>query len=141
MNVFLPIKPEYAFAIFEGTKKYEFRKAGFGRDVKRIVVYASSPYKKIIGYFEVKDVHKDNPKALWKRFKPFAGICKDDFFSYFDDKPTGVSIEVKRTISFSKHVEPKNIFSEFAIPQSFKYLTESEFESIKEATDASLVSF
>jgi len=53
MNVFLLSKPEYAFAILNGTKRYEFRKAMFRKDVDKVVVYATAPYKKVIGYFKV----------------------------------------------------------------------------------------
>ena len=44
MNVLLSIKPEFAFKIFDGTKKYEFRKSIFKKPgVKKVIVYASSP--------------------------------------------------------------------------------------------------
>jgi len=136
LNVFLPIKPEYAFAIFKGDKKFEFRKAGFGKEVKRVVVYASSPYKRIIGYFEVKQIHQGHPETLWRRFRPFAGIDRENFFSYFESRSSGVSIEVERPVSARRHIEPREIFPQFSIPQSFRYLTEHEFESIVEATDS-----
>ena len=130
MNVFLPIKPKFAFAISNGQKKYEFRK-NMGKDVKRVIVYASSPYQRIIGYFEVEKIHQDCPKNLWSKFRKFAGIEKEDFFSYYDDNIIGVSIEIKRFISFKKHLIPKEVFPEFIVPQSFKYLSEEEFELLK----------
>ena len=50
MKVVLSIKPEFANKIFEGTKKYEFRRAIFKNpNIKKVVVYSSSPVKKIIG--------------------------------------------------------------------------------------------
>ena len=54
MKVVLSIKPEFAFKIFDGSKKFEFRKAIFkNNNVKSIIVYASSPVQKVIGEFEI----------------------------------------------------------------------------------------
>ena len=59
MKIILSIKPEFAAKIFEGTKKYEFRRAIFkNKNVKKVVVYASSPVQKIIGEFEIEDIIK-----------------------------------------------------------------------------------
>ena len=48
-NVLLSIKPEFAEKIFQGVKRYEFRKALFkNREVEKIIVYASAPVSKVI---------------------------------------------------------------------------------------------
>ena len=51
--ILLSIKPEYCRKIFEGTKKYEFRKHLAQNDVEKIVVYSTAPEKKVIGEIEV----------------------------------------------------------------------------------------
>ena len=54
MKVLLSIKPEFADKIFNGTKKYEFRKSIFkNKDVDTVVVYASSPCKYIINWYTI----------------------------------------------------------------------------------------
>ena len=59
MKVVLSIKPEFANKIFDGTKKYEFRKAIFKNDkIKTIIVYASSPVQQVIGEFEIEKIIK-----------------------------------------------------------------------------------
>ena len=63
--VLLPIKPEYANAIFTGEKRVEFRKKEFGRPVSHIVVYSSSPEKKVLGYFKISFVDVANPMTAW----------------------------------------------------------------------------
>ena len=65
MKIILSIKPEFAAKIFEGTKKYEFRRAIFkNKNVKKVVVYASSPVQKIIGEFEIEDIIKNDLESL-----------------------------------------------------------------------------
>lgn len=57
MKVVLSIKPEFAFKIFDGTKKFEFRKSIFKNvKIKSVIVYASSPIQQVIGEFEIDEV-------------------------------------------------------------------------------------
>jgi len=75
MRVLLSIKPEFAEKIFNGTKKYEFRRTVFkNQDIKTVVVYASSPVQKVIGEFEIEEIISDQLQALWKQTKKYAGI-------------------------------------------------------------------
>ena len=61
MKVLLSIKPEFAEKIFNGTKKYEFRKSIFkNKDVDTVVVYASSPWQYVIGEFHIDKILNDN---------------------------------------------------------------------------------
>ena len=52
-TILLSIKPEFSEKIFNETKKYEFRKRVARKKVEKIVVYATSPVKKIVGEVEV----------------------------------------------------------------------------------------
>src|SRR5690348_18425214 len=98
MKVILSIKPQFADKIFEGTKKYEFRRSIFKNPkVKKVVVYASSPVQKIIGEFEIEDILVHDLETLWKKTKTCAGISEDYFFEYFSDKEHGYAIKIKKT--------------------------------------------
>jgi len=123
MKVLLAIKEEFASKIFEGSKRYEFRKSIFKDErVKTIVVYVSSPVKKVIGEFEIESVLKDEPENLWDLTKDFAGINKDFFDKYFENRDSAYAIKIKKTL---KYKNPKNLFSDFNIgfaPQSYVYL-------------------
>lgn len=51
MRILLSINPEYVEKIFSGTKKYEYRKNIFkNKEVKTILIYSTSPIKKIGNY-------------------------------------------------------------------------------------------
>ena len=59
--VLLSIKPEFAKKIFAGTKKFEFRKSIFKyQNINKIIVYASSPVKKVIGEFLIDKILIDD---------------------------------------------------------------------------------
>ena len=98
MKVVLSIKPEFADKIFQGTKKYEFRRAIFKNpEVKKIIVYASSPVQKIIGEFDIDQIITHDLRTLWNKTKKYSGISEDFFFEYFVNKENGFAIKIKNT--------------------------------------------
>jgi predicted transcriptional regulator len=122
MNIILSIKPEFAYKIFDGTKKYEFRKNIFKRDdVNNIVVYASSPVQRVIGEFGIDDVLCYEVEQLWQITQPFAGISKKRYNEYFANRKIAFAIKVGivRRYSIPKHLSEFNI--DYA-PQSFVYV-------------------
>ncbi|HMJ67365.1 MAG TPA: hypothetical protein VK508_00640 [Cyclobacteriaceae bacterium] len=122
MKVLLSIKPEYANKIFDGTKKYEFRKIMFrNSNITTVVVYSSSPVQQVIGEFEIDNILSSAPKDVWTKTKEFSGISKELFFEYFADKEVAHAIKIK---SVKKYKKPLNIKSEFNVspPQSYLYL-------------------
>lgn len=122
MRVLLSIKPEYAFKIFDGTKKFEFRKVIFKNpNVKTVVVYASSPVQQVIGEFEIDDIFSFNPKAIWKMTNKQSGITEKFFYEYFADRDIAHAIKIKNT---KKYLKPLSIKDDFNVvpPQSYVYL-------------------
>lgn len=122
MKVLLSIKPEFAEKIFNGTKKFEFRRSIFkNQSIKKIVVYASSPTQKVIGEFEIDHILSLHPETLWEKTRQFSGITEDYFFEYFGDKQIGHAIKVKNIKRYKKPLCLRENFNA-APPQSFLYL-------------------
>jgi len=122
MKVLLSIKPEFAERIFDGSKKYEFRKTIFKNpNVKTIVVYASSPVQRVIGEFDIETILSSAPKILWEETKEYSGISEDFFFDYFSRREIGFAIKVKKTRRYKK---PHCLCSRYNVtpPQSFCYV-------------------
>jgi predicted transcriptional regulator len=124
MKVVLSIKPEFANKIFDGTKKFEFRKAIFkNQNIKTILVYSSSPVQKVIGEFQVGRIFNDDLAALWELTKEHSGITEDYFYKYFAEREKGFAIQIK---SKTKYTNPKCLRADYNLhpPQSFTYWTE-----------------
>lgn len=122
MKVLLSIKPEFANKIFDGSKKFEFRRSIFKNNkVKTVVVYASAPVSKVIGEFDIEQVHKMELNKLWNETKKSSGITKDFYDLYFTGKEEGFAIQVKNPRLYNK---AKNLKEEYGMvpPQSFAYL-------------------
>jgi predicted transcriptional regulator len=121
MKVVLSIKPEFAFKIFNGTKRFEFRKAIFKNPlVKKVIVYASSPVQLVIGEFEIEEILKYDKKKLWELTKQDSGITEDFFFKYFKEKEDGYAIRIKNTTTYEI---PRCLKKDYNLlpPQSFAY--------------------
>jgi predicted transcriptional regulator len=122
MKVLLSIKPEFAERIFDGSKKFEFRKSLFRDErITTIVVYASSPIRKVIGEFEIESIMNDAPEKLWRKTKSGAGINREYFFQYFAGKNVGYAIKVKTARRYTKPLCLRQDFN-LTPPQSFMYL-------------------
>ncbi|AMP97878.1 Phage associated protein [Pedobacter cryoconitis] len=122
MKVLLSIKPEYAFKIFDGTKKFEFRKVRFKNpNIKTVIVYASSPVQKVIGEFEIEDILSLDPKKIWHITEKFSGISEDFFYKYFENREIAHAIKIKST---KRYITPLSIKEDFNVfpPQSYLYL-------------------
>lgn len=127
MKVLLSIKPEFAEMIFDGSKKYEFRKVIFrNRNVSTVVVYASSPVQKVIGEFDIDFILEDYLDSLWVKTKDFAGIDETYFNDYFAYKEKGYAIKIKKVKRYSKNLCIKKDFNIDFPPQSFIYLDQSD---------------
>ena len=124
MKILLSIKPKYAQRIFEGEKRYEYRKRLFKRDnVKSIIVYVTKPIGKVIGEFEIAEIIEDNPITIWEETKRYSGINKKDYLEYFKDNEKGYAISIKNTVVYQRPLELKELNSSIkSAPQSFMYI-------------------
>jgi len=126
MDVLLSIRPMYAEAILNGTKRYEFRRVRFARrGVRRAYLYATSSVRRIVGYFRVRDVFVDSAERLWQRCHENAGISAFEFFRYFEGCSQAVAIEVWNPKRLPQPIDPRAIIRDFRPPQSFRYLPTS----------------
>ena len=122
MRVLLAIKEEYANKIFGGEKKYEFRKSIFKDSrVRSVIVYVTSPKKRVIGEFEIEDIIYDKPTNIWKLTNKFSGIEREFFDEYFSGVETGYAIKIKRVVKYHREFLLKEFNINFA-PQSYVYI-------------------
>lgn len=125
MNVLLSIKPEFAEGIFNGEKKYEFRKKfPIREDIDKVFVYASSPTKSIIGEFEIEEIIHKDLETLWAETEIFSGISKEAFFEYFERNSKGFAIKIK---NHRKYADPLalNTLRISTPPQSYRYIEQA----------------
>jgi predicted transcriptional regulator len=123
IRVLLSIKPNFAEAIFNGTKKYEFRRTIFREPkVNRVVLYVSSPICKVLGEFTIEQILEMTIEKLWDETKTWSGIDRNYFNDYFRGRNSGYALRVTKPRRFSKPLSLKKDFGINYPPQSFCYL-------------------
>ena len=126
-SILLSINPIHVENIMNGTKLYEFRKKACKQHVDRIVIYSTTPIKKVVGEAEVEDVLIDNPQIIWNITHEYSGINKTFFDRYYNNSEQaadGRGQFADGEFPSGKYQEPKDLKS-YGInnaPQSFQYI-------------------
>ena len=126
MKVLLSIKPEFVHEIFQGRKKYEYRKSIFTKHVTKVLVYSTKPEGMIVGEFSVRRILNDTPENLWEKTSAVSGITKEFFDQYFEGRERGYALQIEEPVLYNKPINPFDMFSSFVAPQSFKYIEEEK---------------
>lgn len=131
--VLLSIKPEFAELILAGDKKYEFRKAGLRHGIDLILLYASAPEQKLVGYAKIGEILEASPTRMWDMTRLHGGISRERFREYFKGKKSAYAFRITEVHKFEKGIDPKKIFTNFSPPQSFRYVRLEEVEDLLSA--------
>ncbi len=138
-KILMSIKPEYAEAILNGSKLWEFRRRIWRHwqpfwscSTKIIVIYATIPMQKVIGEFNTGVIYHSPPDELWTRalsprYNPVrneAGILESEFFKYFKGAKKGFAIEVINPIRYEKPLTLLEATGFDRPPQSWRYLND-----------------
>ena len=128
-TVLISIHPKYVDLISAGKKKIEFRKRNFSCPIKRFVVYSTAPVSKIVGFFDVDAIECDSPQKLWENYSSVGGINQKDFFNYYSHTSNAIGIRIKKYTPLSKAFNISLLNT--TPPQSYKYLSDKEFDLVK----------
>jgi predicted transcriptional regulator len=128
--VLLAIRPRFAESIFNGEKKVEFRKIRFRQRISHMVLYATKPIQKIVGYFYVRHVAENTPEYLWTRYGSVGGLSYKEFRDYYATSRRGVAIEIGSSWRFREPVPVSKLDNSLITPQSFAYLPVEVFEAM-----------
>jgi len=127
-NLLISIKTKYANQIFEGTKKFEFRRRSIGDKNcnKKIFVYSSEKERAIIGYIIVDKILKGDLNYILEatNYKNNKHII--DYFCGCDEC---YALHISETYKFSEPIKLeyiKNKYKDFAIPQFYRYIKKDE---------------
>ena len=120
-KILLSINPEHVQNIINGIKKYEYRKIAAKQDISSIIIYETTPVKRIVAEAEIIDVLMCSPEELWKLTKVESGISKEFFDEYFEGREIAYAYKLGKVKVYD---EPKTLmdYGIKAAPQSFVYI-------------------
>lgn len=120
-TILISIHPVYVDKILSGRKKYEFRKR-FPEGVRYMLVYTTSPVKKITVLVEIAYVIKDSPNNIWRKTSKDAGVTRKFFEAYFKNKTNAYAVRFKEIHKLEKPLSITDIKGVKAAPQSYIYI-------------------
>lgn len=119
-KIIISINPEHVDNIINGTKKYEYRTKAAKKDINKLIIYETTPIKKVVAEAEIIEVLALEPNVLWEETKEFSGITKNFFKDYFKNRKVAYAYKLGKIKVYD---EPKSL-AEFGLktaPQSFVY--------------------
>lgn len=131
----LSIRPRFADMILAGSKTVELRRVRPGVEPgDRVLLYASSPVRELIGSCTVTALDVGQPDDVWSSHGSRTGVTRAEFDSYFEGAARSVAISLKeprrvrrpRTLS-----ELRERLPGFSPPQSFGYLADEDVSRLE----------
>ena len=120
-KILISINPEHVQNIINGTKKFEYRKVAAKHDISSIIIYETTPIKRIVAEVEIVEVLMLPPEELWDKTKQYSGISEDFFTNYFMNRKIAYAYKLGKVKVYDK---PKQLmdYGVKSAPQSFVYL-------------------
>lgn len=120
-KIIISINPEHVQNIINGTKRYEYRKIAAKQDISSIIIYETTPVKRVVAEAEIVDVLMLSPEDLWEQTKNESGITKNFFDKYFKGRDVAYAYKLG---AIKVYDEPKTLldYGIKAAPQSFVYI-------------------
>ena len=87
-----------------------------------MVLYATSPVKRIVGLAKVGAVVVLDPEGAWRRYHKRGAIDRRDFNAYYAGSKKAVCLEIGEARRLDRPVDPHQIMEGFRAPQAFRYL-------------------
>lgn len=120
-KIMLSVNPEHVAKILNGSKKYEYRTIAAKEDVNSLLIYVTTPIKKVVAEVEIIEVLEMKPEELWEQTKKLSGITREFYDNYFRNRNIAYAYKLGRVLKYSEPLE----LSDFGVkhaPQSFIYI-------------------
>ena len=117
-SIIISIHRQYCDLLFEGKKRFEFRKYVPSRPVSSILVYEAKGCGQIVGELTVEKTLTGTPEEIWTKTKNLAGIDKESFFSYYNGKQKAVAYVIRSAKRYGKS-RPLSDFGVSRPPQNY----------------------
>ena len=131
----LSIRPTFADQILDGSKTVEFRRR-HPRQIQlgtRMLIYASSPVRALIGTAVVVDVVEGSPEEVWDEYQTVGGIEYEQFNAYYEECDRAIVIRLSKPVRLKKAIPLDDLRSKwpgFHPPQQFAYMSSDKVKKI-----------
>lgn len=128
------LRPRFASLLLSGQKTVELRRRR--PDVQcgaLVLMYESSPNRRLVGRGRVAAIDLDEPGCIWMRHGANTGITRGEFEAYFEGTSRAVAITIRDALPLARPAsldELRRRWADFRPPQSFRYLSPSQVQRL-----------
>lgn len=118
-SIIISIKPKWAEAILDGSKRYEYRKGAPRRTETpfEMEIYATAPVKKIVGVAGIDEIYSGTVDEIIDKTLRFVPHTEKEVREYFDGSKKAHAFSIAY---YRKFDEPKELDGK--APRNFRYL-------------------
>lgn len=129
--ILMSIRPRYAQMILDGHKTVEIRRTHIQCKAGDLVImYASSPFKRIVGQFTIEQVIYDSCKAVWEKCGDRTGLSEPEYTQYVAGKGEVSAIVISTVHENRNGLSHEQLRLKLGIlaPQSYIYIKDPQKE-------------
>lgn len=123
-TIILSIHPQHIAKILSGEKCFEYRKK-IPTDIEYLIVYATSPIKKVVAVIEIDTVLRDSAQNIWDITQNESGVSYEFFMNYFKSLSIGYAIKFRKIYKLPNPIDITFIDGVKGAPQSYQYVNKS----------------
>lgn len=129
----LSVRPNYVEALLNGSKTVELRRTRMRLEPgSKILIYSSSPSRQLVAEASLSHIEENEPAALWEQIGELAGVTRAEYDAYFAGASRAFGLHLRSATPLATPVTLASLRKLLgsAPPQSFRYLTAIEADSI-----------
>lgn len=120
-KILISIQPEHVAKILSGEKKFEYRTKAPKRDADSLIIYETTPVKRVVAEAKILEVIELPPEDLWRETCNQSGIDKEFFDKYFRGRKVAYAYRLGEVKAYDAPRE-LSFYGIKSAPQSFVYL-------------------
>ena len=120
-KVIFSLKPAWAEKILSGEKKVEFRRSVCTESVDRILLYETSPVRKVTGEVCVDVIISGTPEEVWEKLGDKAAMTKREYDRYYRKKNRAVAYCLSHPVRYERERDLEE-YGIASAPRSFVYV-------------------
>jgi len=118
-TILISINPQHVEKILSGVKKCEYRTRKPNRIVDKMIIYETSPTKRVVAECILEEVLTLPKDELWERTKEISGSVKERFDRYFKKQDYATGFIIKNIKIVNKELIDYGVTF---VPQSYIYI-------------------
>lgn len=137
-SLLLSVRPRFADAILDGTKRVELRRTRIGAtDGTLVILYATAPTMAVIGVATLAGRETNTPTEIWRKHHRDLGLSRTEFDSYLDgaSHPTALTLEHAHRLDTAYPLATLRRANGFCPPQSYRFVSPADPAPIRELAD------